>query len=108
MTNEYSLWKVTFSYEVPGERAENWERTVYTVVGADEDEAEKKSLADFSRSEVYQYIHADLHTTVTKIKKRKITKPELTLEEDQENFMILPRLVDNNSLEFIVTERKGR
>jgi len=107
MSNEHSLWRVTFSYDVPGDRAVNRDRTTYIVVGKDQKEAEEKSYADFCESIAHQYIHGAILTTVTQIEKRKIPKPKLTLSEDKNHFMLFPRIT-GDSLEFIVTERKGR
>lgn len=111
MTDEYSLWKVTLSYQVPIDLAER-ERTVYRVVAQRKDEAETKSLAHFSGTATYKYFNLspeNIQTTVTRTKKQKITLPLLTLEEDRANFEIIPKLSwDNSSLEFLVSERKGR
>ncbi|MDO8511512.1 MAG: hypothetical protein Q7S55_05095 [Nanoarchaeota archaeon] len=113
MTGEYSLWKVTFSYEAPGDHARNRERNVYVVPALDKDEAESKSLAHFSKTDAYTDLDLSreglVRTTATEIKKQKITLPELTLAEDQEHFFIIPRLsTDGRSLEYLVTEKKGR
>lgn len=113
MVDQYSLWKVTFSYETPGERARNREREVYVVPALDRDEAENRSFAHFSKTPTYEDLglsrEDSVRTTVTKIKKQKIKLPPLSFPEDQENFCIVPRLsTDGCSLEFLVAERKGR
>ena len=113
MTGEYSLWKVTFSYETPGDSASNQDRKVYVVPAQDKDEAESKSFAHFSKTPAYTGLDLSreglVRTTATKIKKKKVTLPKLTLPEDREHFFIISRLsTDGRSLEFLVTERKGR
>ena len=114
MPHEYSLWKVTFSYETPSEYHYCEREThTYTVVAQHKDEAEKKSFARFSKTPTYTDLDLSregmVWTTVTKIQKRKIALPKLALPEDREHFCILPRVsTDGRSLEFLVTERKGR
>ena len=110
MTGEYSLWKVTFSYETPGDHTSNRERNVYVVPALDKDEAESKSLAHFSETPAYHDLHLSreglVRTTVTKMEKQEIKLPSLSLAEDQEHFFIVPRLSrDGCSLEYLVTEK---
>lgn len=113
MIDGYSLWRVTFSYESPSEHVGARERQVYTVVAQQRDEAEQKSFAHFSNTRVYDdlslHVEDRVRTSVNRIKKRKITLPQLTLPEDRERFLISPRLSgDNSNLEYIVHELKGR
>ncbi len=113
MTYDYSLWKVTFSYESPDDQAGARLREVYVVPARDKDEAEIKSFTHFSRTNAYTDLGLSreglVRTTSAKIKKRKITLPELTLAKDREDFFIISRLsTDGGSLEYLVTERKGR
>lgn len=113
IASRYSLWKVTFSYESPSEYAGVREREIYTVVAQHKDEAEAKSFLHFSETPAYTDLDLSREglvlTMVTRIKKRKLTLPELTLAEDQEHFCIVPKLsTDSRSLEYLVTERKGR
>lgn len=110
MAGENSLWKVTFSYKSPSQYAGCLEREMYTVVAQHKDEAETKSFAHFSETLAYADLELSreglVRTTVTRIKKRKLTLPQLTLAEDQERFFIIPRLSgDNLSIEYLVTER---
>ena len=113
MTDEYCLWKVTFSYKVPSDLSGDRGRDVYMVVAQNKEEAKSKSFAHFSETPAYEDLRLSREglvlTTVTGIKKRRLTLPQLTLPEDQEQFFILPRLsADNSSLEYIVVERKGK
>ena len=113
MVEGYSLWKVTFSYETPGEEAYNRSRDLYTVVARDKDEAETKAYTHFSDTRHYDdlslHVEGRVRISVNKIKKRKLTLPELTLEEDQQQFSILPRFsIDHSSIEYLVTEIKGK
>ena len=108
MATQYSLWRVTFSYESPGEHAGARAREVYTVVARDGDEARSKSSATFIDTPAYASA-AMIRTTVNRIIKRKLTLPELSLAEDRDHFAVVPRLSrDNSSIEYLVTERKGK
>ena len=82
-------------------------------VGGLKDEAEIKAHTHFSDTEVYDdlslHVEGRVHTSVHKIKKREIVSPKLTLEEDRDNFSLVPRLsADNASIEYLVAERKGK
>jgi len=108
---EYSLWKVTFSYESPSDHVGDRERETYIVVADNKEEAQRKSFAHFSETSAYRDLPLSpelVQTTVTKIQKRKLSLPELTLEADQQEFVVIPRLSgDNSSIEYLVTERKS-
>jgi len=111
--DEYSLWKVAFSYESPGEHVGDREREIYTVIAQNKEEAESKALADFKETSAYIDLNLSrdglVKTRVQQLKKQKIRFPYLTLGEDQEHFSIIPQLSrDHSSLEYIVTERKGK
>jgi DNA polymerase elongation subunit (family B) len=88
-------------------------QNAYTVVAQNKEEAEIKAYAHFSDTRHYDdlslYIEGRVRTSVNKIKKRKITLPKLTLEEDRQNFFVLPKLSrDNSSIEYLIMERKGK
>lgn len=113
MVDGYYLWKVTFSYPSPEDRAGARLRKVYTVLARDKDKAETKSFAHFSETTTYTDLRLSregmVQTTVTKIERKKIALPRLTLAGDRDDFSIVPRLsADGRSLEYLVTERKGR
>ena len=113
MIDEYFLWKVTFSYQSPGDGIGVRERLVYTIVAQDKDKAKSKAFAGLSETPAYTDLDLSreglVKTRVQQIKKQKIRLPYLTLGEDQEHFSIIPRLSqDRSSLEYIVAERKGK
>ena len=113
MTDEYFLWKVTFSYKTPADEAPYLATQTYTLVAKDKKEAESKALADFKETPAYADLNLSredlVKTRVQQFKKQKIRLPYLTLGEDQEHFSIIPRLSsDHSSLEYLVAERKGK
>lgn len=102
-----------FSYEAPSDFAGERDREVYTVPARDKGEAEAKAFNDFKETSVYAALNLSredlVKTTARRVTKQKIILPQLTLEEDQANFEIIPKIsADNSSLEYLVTERKGK
>ena len=113
MTDEYFLWRVTFSYQTPGEMVHDLAKQTYTLIAKDKTEAKSKAFADFSETPVYTDLNLSreglLKTRVQQLQKQKIRLPYFTLGDDQENFLIIPRISgDRSSLEYIVAERKGK
>ncbi len=102
-----------FSYETPKDLAGDRGRGVYTVPARDKEEAEAKAFNDFKETSVYADLNLSrkglVKTTVRRVTKQKIALPQLTLVEDQANFAIIPKIsADNSSLEYLVSERKGK
>ncbi len=113
MSDEYFIWKVTFSYETPADEARYLAKQVYTLIAKNKKEAVSKAFADFKETPSYTDLNLSedglVKTRVQQIKKQNIRLPYLTLTEDQEHFSIIPRLSRNHSsLEYIVAERKGK
>ena len=113
MSDEYSLWRVTFSYESASEHIGTREREFYIVPAKKKDEAEQKSFAHFSKTSIYtDFLHSQkelVRITTTRMKNSKITLPQLTLTEDRQQFLISPRLSsDNSSIEYVVHELSRR
>lgn len=113
MSDEYFLWKVTFSYDEPADFAPRLAKQTYTLIAKGKKEAESKAFADFKKTSIYEDLNLSrdglVKTRAQQLKKQKIRLPYLTLGEDQEHFSIIPCLSrDHSSLEYIITERKGK
>jgi len=103
------IWGVTFSYETPGERVLNIAKTVYKVVEERREDAVAKAYADFSKTQCFSDLNLSIEgrvkTTANIITSSKIKFPELTLQNDQEEYKISVRISkDGSSLEYIVLE----
>ena len=109
MTDEYSLWRVIISYNFEGDIDEVFDLPeLYMVIAQNAGEAKTKSLTYFR--ETPQYASATMiKTDVKKISKRRLTIPQLTIEEDRQHFSVSVRLsADNSCLEYVVHQLKGR
>ena len=53
MSDEYFLWKVTFSYDEPADFAPRLAKQTYTLIAKGKKEAESKAFSDFKKTSIY-------------------------------------------------------
>ena len=105
------IWKVTFSYETPGERASNIAKNIYNVIAETEEDAVAKAFDSFSNTRCFSdlklSIEGRVKSNAKKITGSKIKLPKLTLQDDQEKYNVSANILeDGTSLEYIVEENK--
>lgn len=102
------IYRVTYSYLVPGDRANNRQKENYFVVAESSNEANTKVWAQFQKSPTYTSLEltpADVRRKVTKMQGYAIEMPVLSLAAD-EIYQIRARIsADGKNLEFIVEEK---
>ncbi len=106
----YNLYTVTYSFEAPGEYADNRIRETYVVVGRTAEEAKEKTHKKFVQTPIYHDLRLDreglVRTSVRQVGNKKIQFPSLSLAEDRDQFEIGVEVSeDKKSLEFLVREK---
>lgn len=105
------IWKVTFSYETPGEHSSNRAKSVYNVIAETEEDAITKAYDSFSCTQCFSdldlSIEGRVESNATRMAGPKIRFPDLTLQEDKDRYRVSAKIsTDGASLEYIVAENK--
>ncbi len=106
---QYSLWKVSYTFEFPSDHAGDRMTESYVVIARTRDEARKKGdhclLQTRSFTDLYSSID-DADCFIHELKGQRIHFPQLALDSDKKKFSLQPKISDDEkTLEFLVNEK---
>ena len=110
MQQYYKLWNVTYSFQVPGDIAGERFIQKYLVIAQNSAGAQKKADELFEKEPYYQDLNLrkkEVKRNVPTIYSKTIPRPQLSSEDDRENFTIdakIKRTQKGFTIDFVVKE----
>lgn len=107
MPDKYCLWKVSYSYPVPSDRARENQTDTYLIVAKNPAEVERKADDVFAK-ESFQadLLKRGLVKKSIRVYRKKTSLPELTLESDKKRFSLEAKVLNDDgsfTIDFIVS-----
>ncbi len=92
------LWRVLYTFEVPGEHAFDYATEKYFIIASSEDLAKLKADEHFKTIPLYKDLNLaeQGYTFYISEYTKKLSMPRLTLENDRDRFKLKPKITKND------------